>query len=134
MCVLLSSIWVSAAGIAVGAAESHGYFTREQALRGKTLFLAQCATCHADNLQGIGSAPPLAGGAFLAKWSTSSVRDLYDRLRTTMPQNAPGSLNNPSYADLTAYLLRSNNFPAGTAELQPNGEALKKLPLTGGRP
>jgi mono/diheme cytochrome c family protein len=130
----LLCVWASAASIAVGAAESDGYFTREQALRGKTLFLAQCATCHADNLQGIGSAPPLAGGAFLAKWSTSNVRDLYDRLRTTMPQNAPGSLSNASYADLTAYVLRSNNFPTGIAELQSNGEALQKLPLTGGRP
>ena len=103
-------------------------------MRGKTQFLAACAACHADNLQGIGSAPALAGGQFLSKWSALNVSDLYQRIRTTMPQNAPGSLAPAAYADLTAYVLRSNNFPLGEHELPADGSGLSQYPMTGGRP
>src|ERR1700728_2596466 len=70
-----------------------GWFTGEQALRGRSQFRIVCASCHADNMAGIGPAPPLAGDAFLAKWSSLTVYDLFERVRTTMPQNAPGALS-----------------------------------------
>jgi mono/diheme cytochrome c family protein len=128
LCVLLGCAAVTS------LAAGNGYFTREQALRGKTQFLASCAACHADNLQGIGSAPALAGAAFLARWSNSNAGELFDRIRTTMPQNAPASLAPAAYADLTAYVLRANNFPVGERELPADGAVLGKYPLTGGRP
>lgn len=119
-------------GIAVGAGD--GYYTRVQAMRGKSAYLTTCAVCHADNLQGFDSAPGLAGAAFLAKWSRMSVQDLYQRIKTTMPQNAPGTLSPEVYADLTAFILRSNNFTVGPKEVPTDAEALRKLTLDGGRP
>jgi mono/diheme cytochrome c family protein len=111
-----------------------GWFTREQAGRGRVQFRAQCASCHADNLAGIGPAPPLAGSVFLSKWSASSVFDLFERMRTTMPQNAPQSLGAAVYADIAAFILRANNFPAGDAELPADPERLRKMPMNGASP
>lgn len=108
-----------------------GWFTREQAGRGRVEYRAQCASCHADNLAGIGPAPPLAGSAFLSKWSASSVSDLFERMRTTMPQNAPQSLGAAVYADIAAFILRANNFPVGDAELPPDAERMRKMPMNG---
>jgi S-disulfanyl-L-cysteine oxidoreductase SoxD len=107
-----------------------GWFTREQAGRGRVQYRTQCASCHADNLTGIGPAPPLAGSAFLSKWSVSSVFDLFERMRTTMPQNAPQSLGVASYADIAAFILRANNFPAGDADLPTDAERLRKMPMS----
>ena len=111
-----------------------GWFTREQAGRGRVQFRTQCASCHADNLAGIGPAPPLAGSAFLSKWSASSVFDLFERMRTTMPQNAPQSLDAATYADIAAFILRANNFPVGDAELPTDAEKLRKMPMSGAAP
>jgi hypothetical protein len=85
-------------------------------------------------MAGIGPAPPLAGGAFLAKWSTLTVSDLFERVRTTMPQNAPHSLGDSAYTDITAFILRANNFPTGETELSADSERLRAMPLTGGMP
>jgi mono/diheme cytochrome c family protein len=111
-----------------------GWFTRDQAARGRSQYRTQCASCHADNMAGIGPAPPLAGGAFLAKWSTLTVSDLFERVRTTMPQNAPHSLGDSVYTDITAFILRANNFPTGETELSADSERLRAMPLTGGVP
>lgn len=116
------------------ASAPQGWFTREQAARGRSQYRTQCASCHADNMAGIGPAPPLAGGAFLAKWSTLTVSDLFERVRTTMPQNAPHSLGDSAYTDITAFILRANNFPAGETELSADPERLRAMPLTGGVP
>jgi mono/diheme cytochrome c family protein len=111
-----------------------GWFTRDQASRGRTQYRTQCAACHADNMAGIGPAPPLAGSAFLAKWSSLTVFDLFERVRTTMPQNAPHSLDEAVYADIIAYILRTNNFPIGSADLPVDSERLRDMPLTRGAP
>ena len=111
-----------------------GWFTREQAGRGRIQYRAQCASCHADNLAGIGPAPPLAGSAFLSKWSASSVSDLFERMRTTMPQNAPQSLSAAVYADIAAFILRANNFPLGDAELPAEAGKLRTMPMNDAPP
>jgi mono/diheme cytochrome c family protein len=112
------------------ASSGAGWFTREQAGRGRVQYRTQCASCHADNLAGIGPAPPLAGSAFLSKWSASTVLDLFERMRTTMPQNAPQSLGAAVYADIAAFILRANNFPVGDAELTADAERLRKMPMS----
>jgi hypothetical protein len=37
--------------------------------------------------------PPLTGGAFMANWDGLTLGDLAERIRNTMPLNAPGSLS-----------------------------------------
>jgi len=44
-----------------------------------------------------------------------------------MPATAPGSLTRPKAADLLAYILSYNKFPAGKTELPSDEDSLKKL-------
>lgn len=98
----------------------------EQAMRGKELFNKNCSTCHGDDLGGRATAPALSGTAFKARWKNATIRDLFDRIWTTMPQSSPGNLDQQTYLDIVAYLLRANDVPFGTSEINANSEALHK--------
>jgi outer membrane protein assembly factor BamB/mono/diheme cytochrome c family protein len=97
-----------------------GLYSDQQAAQGKALYNQSCAACHADTLKGGDQVPPLIGESFLSHWQDRSVEDLLDRLRATMPQNAPGSLSNQEYLDLIAFVLQANNFPPGRDNLKPS--------------
>ena len=56
-----------------------------------------------------------------------SVGDLFERTRMLMPSDRPGSLPSAMYADLLAFILSKNGFPAGTSELGADVAALKKI-------
>jgi mono/diheme cytochrome c family protein len=111
-----------------------GVFTAEQAQRGQALYKEVCAPCHGDMLEGGESAPPLAGGEFLSNWNTLTVGDLFDRTRSTMPQNKPGSLNREANAGIMAYLLSANQFPAGKEALPQSSENLKEIRIEAVKP
>src|SRR5450759_3513111 len=85
-----------------------GVYTPEQAKGGQARYNELCGSCHGDTLAGGESAPPLAGGEFLANWNTLSVGDLFDRTRATMPQNRPGTLSREANAEILAYVLSVN--------------------------
>lgn len=111
-----------------------GVYTAEQAQRGKSLYAETCRSCHLDNLLGGGQTPSLAGDGFVSNWDSLTVRDLYSRIRTTMPADRPGSLSEQIAADIVAYLLQANNFPVGENELKGDGEALQKIKITKSKP
>jgi hypothetical protein len=46
-----------------------------------------------------------------------------------MPPDNPGSLNDSTFADILAFILRGNGFPPGPQELPSDVDALKKMPL-----
>ena len=104
-----------------------GVYTQEQASRGQGLYNQNCASCHADTLTGGESSPPLAGGEFLSNWNGLTLGDLFERIRTSMPQNNPGKLSREVNADITAYILSVNKFPAGKTELPHATEFLKQI-------
>lgn len=101
-----------------------GVYTEAQAERGAAVYTEQCAMCHGPQLAGTGEAKPLTGPEFLANWNGLSLGELYDRTRTTMPQQAPGELTRDQYADVLAYLLKFNGYPAGQKELDKRSEVL----------
>jgi mono/diheme cytochrome c family protein len=68
-----------------------------------------CAACHATG--------EFTRPGFFATWRGGPIAGLFDLIRTTMPQDDPGALPPASYADVLAYLLRLNGFPAGTGDL-----------------
>jgi mono/diheme cytochrome c family protein len=111
-----------------------GVYTQEQAKRGEELYRKECASCHGDTLIGGGGASPLAGGAFLSNWNGLTVGDLFDRIRKTMPQGSPGKLTKQQDADILAYLLSFNKFPAGKTELQKQVEFLKEIRFEATKP
>lgn len=104
-----------------------GVYTEEQAGRGQGLYNQHCASCHADTLMGGEMSPPLTGGDFLSNWNGLTLGDLFERIRTTMPQTKPGKLSREVNADITAYILSVNKFPAGKTELPHSAEFLKEI-------
>ncbi len=117
--------WVYGELIVVAESTQNGIYGEEQAKRGKVQYSQSCSACHLENLSGNGPAPALVGQGFLQHWEGRSVGDLFDRIRTTMPQNNPGSLSGEAYLDIIAYLLQSNDFPAGQQELKNAPDSLK---------
>jgi mono/diheme cytochrome c family protein len=104
-----------------------GVFTAAQADRGKEVYLSSCARCHGTDLEGEEIVPPLTGGRFTSSWNGLTLGDLYERIRTTMPYDDPGTLTRQQNADVIAYILRAARFPAGARELANRGEALKMI-------
>ena len=104
-----------------------GVYTEEQANRGQGLYKEHCSSCHADTLMGGEMSPPLVGGEFMSNWNGLTLGDLFERIRTTMPQNKAGKLSREVNADITAYILSVNRFPAGKAELPHTVEFLKEI-------
>jgi len=111
-----------------------GVYTDDQAKRGETLYARECASCHGDLLTGGEQAPPLAGGEFLANWNGLTAGDLFERIRKTMPMNKPGKLSREVNADILAYMLAVNKFPAGNTELSHNAEMLKQIRIEATKP
>ena len=104
-----------------------GVYTEEQAKRGQPLYGKYCASCHGEQLTGGEDSPPLTGGAFLANWNGLTVGDLFERIRVSMPQDRPGRLTRQQNADILAYMLGVNQFPAGQTELPTNTGRLKQI-------
>jgi mono/diheme cytochrome c family protein len=99
-----------------------GVYTEVQADRGEEYFIANCAECHGRDLQG-GEGAPLTGEEWWDSWRELSVDRLFSFVSTNMPFDdlgvLAGTLSNQQYIDIVAHILRTNELPAGDAELTP---------------
>jgi reactive intermediate/imine deaminase len=105
------------AGSAPLAAQS---FSDEQADRGDQVFSRVCSQCHTRK--------DMASPDFRLKWNGQTAYDLFDLVRTTMPDSAPGSLSQEAYVNVTAYLMKLNGMRAGTVPL-PVDSLLRRIKL-----
>ena len=108
-------------GIAVsqgaGRPASAGAYSAEQVTRGQQQYTAHCASCHGEDMAGADVVPALTGSTFAGNWKGQTVSALATRIRTTMPLDNPGTLGTGAVADVSAYILSKNGYPAGTADL-----------------
>jgi quinoprotein glucose dehydrogenase len=111
-----------------------GVYSEDQAGRGKPLYVRECAACHGSSMSGGEEAPPLTGSAFIANWSGLTVGDLFERIRISMPEGRPGTLSRQQNADILAYMLSVNQFPAGKTELQRDTDRLKQIRFLAEKP
>lgn len=111
-----------------------GVYTEEQAKRGEPLYSEQCASCHGPEMMGGEMAPPLATGDFISGWDGLTIGDLFERMKISMPQNAPGSLSGQQNADILAFMLKANKFPTGTTELSNQAMILKTIKFEAKKP
>jgi hypothetical protein len=109
-----------------------GVYTLAQARRG-ALKSGLCVECHGDGFVG-GPAPDLATDDFRARWDGRTVGDLFELIRKTMPDNDPGALAREECADLVAYILAVNKFPAGTTEIGISAEPLQQIRIVESKP
>lgn len=111
-----------------------GVYSDDQAKRGAELFDRECAGCHGPSGEGGGMAPALTGAAFNANYDGQTVADLFDRNRTTMPVGKEGQLSGQQTADITAFMLQANKFPAGAAELASQAMMLRQIKYLAQKP
>jgi mono/diheme cytochrome c family protein len=122
---LLAEFVASLKGQDVGVfSEIWGNPVRSQVRDGAAAYKAACSECHGNDLAGDGFAPALTGADFMGNWNDLSLGDLFERIRISMPQNAPGSLSRQDNADVLSYILNKGNYPPGKAELPTQTEAL----------
>jgi mono/diheme cytochrome c family protein len=89
---------------------------------GEQWFQSVCLECHA--VRGLDNAD------FRLKWSGRSAYDLFERIRSTMPDSKPGSLTQGTYAAIVAYLMKLNGMPVGTRRVSSDSSALSSIRLT----
>lgn len=111
-----------------------GVYTDEQAGRGGALYGQSCASCHGDRLQGKHPTPALAGSGFKGNWNGETVDDLFEKIQTSMPADKPGQLSRQQNADVLAFILKFNEFPAGKEDLPVEAGKLKQIRFEAERP
>jgi cytochrome c len=126
-CLLLIGLFHSRATAQAPATVWDGIYTADQAKRGEALYKQECAACHGDALEGNAQTergqrlervlPPLSGDVFMGNWNGRLLSDLFDKIRRTMPRDEQGKLSLKQNADILAYMLKFNEFPAGKTEL-----------------
>jgi mono/diheme cytochrome c family protein len=126
-------VFVALAGLGLAAQSTRtnwdGIYTEEQAARGETLYTERCGKCHGDALGGQEAAPALTGTTFYSNWEGESLEALLDRIRTTMPQDKPGSLSRAQNADILAHMLHVGGFPAGPMPIDGQAGALATVTI-----
>lgn len=131
MVILVGLLCLGTAGTTLGAGQSRtvwdGIYTDEQADRGESLYQDACASCHGQDLSGGQMVPELIGGEFTWNWSGLPIGQLFERLRISMPQEDPASVSRQEKADILAFILRANEFPAGAKELASRAEMLNQF-------
>ena len=129
-CLVFASRPLVAQGAASGATVWDRVFTEAQTLRGEAAYGRSCAACHKEDLLGSGTAPALAGEAFFRRWNESTMDDVVQSTKSSMPQDAPSSLDAQVYVDIITYLLKASGSPSGSEELTAERDRLKLVRVT----
>ena len=110
-----------------------GVFSSEQSARGELEYMRTCKRCHKRDLSGdfIEDAPPLIGEEFMSNWRPWTLGDLFEFLTTDMPPKPKERLevSAQNYADILAFMLDKNGFPAGNVELPTDFEPLSLIEM-----
>src|SRR5215510_1213816 len=107
-----------------------GVFNAEQARRGKAEFDQTCSRCHNLALIGSERGPAIKGATFLSHWEKDTLGGLFIKIRDTMPEGGPGTLNENVKIDILTYILQQNGFPEGKNELKNDVSALEDIQMS----
>jgi cytochrome c5 len=99
-----------------------GVYTSEQAARGEKTYGMNC-------LGGCHNKASHSGTAFKQNWAGHQLKELYERIKDTMPDDNPGMLSATESIDVVSYMLKTNGSPAGKTELAPDKDALGKIKI-----
>ena len=116
---VLALVLVPALGAQEKRSVKDGVYTAAQADRGQVVFRSKCASCHAPNR--------FTDDLFYTSFAGKPLWEMFDVISDSMPEDNPGSLKKEEYADVIAYLLKLNNFPAGPSDLPIDKDALSAI-------
>jgi len=130
--VLLSGTWLF--GTCVANAQQgkrtikSGVFTAAQAKSGESAYQTNCASCHGSDLHATDAeAPDLTESIFQFGWKGKTVAEVLEQIRSAMPLDNPGSLNDQTYLDILTFIFQFNGAPSGNQKLEPNLPALREI-------
>ena len=103
-------------------AQDSTLYTEEQAAAGAATFAKICAECHEK--------ADITKPDFRSKWNGRTLFELFELVRTTMPDSNPGGLTREEYAGAMAYILKVNGLPAGTTAVMPDSAAMSNVKLS----
>jgi hypothetical protein len=96
-----------------------GIYSDAQASRGEGIFNKTCLSCHVPT--------DYQGDAFQSKFVGGTVFDMFETIRSSMPQDDPGSLTTEQYTDLVAYLFKLNDLPTRAKDLPAVIDSMKAI-------
>lgn len=86
---------------------SEGVFSAAQAQTGEQTYAENCAGCHDVKFS----------RDIWPYWQGKELIDFYYRIVAEMPSDNPGSLSDPEYTDIIAYILSQLGYPVGDTAL-----------------
>ncbi len=98
-----------------------GVYSAKQSERGEGVYKTVCQSCHAKS--------EYTGDKFKTAWVSKSVFDVFNQIRTEMPEDNPGSLERQQYIDVVAYIFSLNAYPTGENDLPGDDDGLKKIKI-----
>jgi mono/diheme cytochrome c family protein len=138
MSVVRAAAIVVVLGLALRAQEArtvwNGVYTEAQSKRGEATYTDMCGSCHGAELEGLDMSPPLSGATFGSNWNELTMGDLAERIRISMPADRPGTMTRAQVADVMAFILKANHFPAGGTELPQEVPLLKQIKIVAEKP
>jgi mono/diheme cytochrome c family protein len=112
-----------------------GVYSAAQAERGKMNYAIYCRPCHSADLSGGSHGDDVAPALRVDNFAVNrgDLGNLYSYIRTSMPRDEPGTLSAVMAADILAYVLAENGFPAGPRDLPADPQVLKGIQIVGRR-
>jgi cytochrome c553 len=104
---------------AMFAADTAKLYSEAQATDGAAVWTKTCAGCHESK--------DVTSADFRTKWVGRNLFELYEQIRTTMPDDAPGTLSADEYTNSLAYILKLNGLPAGETKLVADSATMSAL-------
>jgi mono/diheme cytochrome c family protein len=120
-------VWIAA--LAFSAASAHvapvqkttndGVYTKAQADGAKKQYDTICASCHAFTVAAKKKPKdlPLGDEPFFEAWSGRTLSEMITLIALTMPNDGSATVTDAEAADLVAYILQQNGYPAGSSPL-----------------
>ncbi len=91
---------------------------------GEKVYGAACASCHGAAGEGKAKAPALIGPKGFDDYKTA--KDAFEYIKGNMPSTSPGSLSDPEYWAVTAWLAKKNSYPVDKKLDATNAGAVKR--------
>jgi len=126
--ILAAVVMLGASVVAAQGASVPAIYTAAQASAGAAVFSANCAMCHGAALEGE-AGPTLVGQSFAAASNNYTVGAIFGEIAEQMPAGNPGSLTHDQYAQVMAFILSKNGYPAGPKALDYNASLGSTVPL-----
>lgn len=111
----------TAAAAASAPAASKGVYSTAQADRGEKFYTKVCVECHEPF--------EFTSSLFDKEWIGKTAFDFFDLVKSTMPDDKPGTLARSDVIDVLSYILKLNQYPSGQTDLPDDDEKLKQIQI-----